>query len=96
LPYVLAAAGKDVKTRALKIMVLASAVLVSYSRIALQKHYLSDILAALGVALFFIPVACWFVNLQYKKRNMDQTKLDKLAKRLGFVFILLAVVLCLI
>ena len=96
LPYVLAAAGKDIKTKALKIIVLVSALLVSYSRIALQRHYLSDILGALGVALFFIPISYWFVNFIYKKNKVDQAKVDQMAKRLGVVYLLLAVVLCLI
>jgi membrane-associated phospholipid phosphatase len=96
LPYLLAATGKDIKTRALKIIALISALLVSYSRIALQRHYISDILGALGVALFFIPIAYWFVNMFYRKNEVDQAKLDQMSKRLGVVFLLLAVVLCLI
>lgn len=93
LPFVIAASGKDLKTRLLKILLLASALLVAYSRIALQRHYLSDILAALGVALVFVPVANWVANWQFQKLGMDTEKLARLPNRLGLVFIFLAVAL---
>lgn len=94
LPFVIVASGKDLKTRLLKILVLASALLVAYSRIALQRHYLSDVLAALGVALVFVPVSNWFVNRLYQKRNMDAEKLARFSGRLGIVFVFLSVALC--
>lgn len=93
LPFVIAASGKEMRTWLLKILLLASALLVAYSRIALQRHYLSDVLAALGVALVFVLVANWFVNWQYQKRGMDTNKLARLSNRLGVVFIFLAVAL---
>lgn len=94
LPFVIVASGKELKTRLLKALVLVSALLVAYSRIALQRHYLSDVLAALGVALVFVPVATWFVNRQYQKRGMDPEKLARFSSRLGVVFVFLAVALC--
>lgn len=96
LPYVIAATGKDFATRALKVTVLVSALLVSYSRIALQRHYLSDILGALGVALLFVPLTNWFANYILRKNKVDQAQLDRMTKRLGVVFLLLSVVLCVI
>ncbi len=96
LPFVIVASGKDVITKLLKAIALTSAVLVSYSRIALQKHYLSDVLAALGISLIFVIVTNWFVNRLYKAKKFDQAKLEVISKRLGLVFSVLAVVLCLI
>jgi tellurite resistance protein TehA-like permease len=66
---------------------------VCCSRIALQKHYLSDVLAGIAVALFFIVIAIWIANNIYKRRKMDEAKLTILNKKLGFVFIGLAVLL---
>jgi undecaprenyl-diphosphatase len=94
LPFVIVASGKEMKTWVLKILLLVSAILVAYSRIALQRHYLSDVLAALGVALVFVPIANWFVNRQYQKRGMDTEKLSRISGRLGIVFVFLAVALC--
>lgn len=96
LPFVIIATGKNLKTKTIKTIVLISAILVSYSRIALQRHYLSDVLGALGVALFFVPVSYWFVNYIYKSNQLDQAGIDLMARRIGFVFIPLSVVLCLL
>ena len=96
IPFLIAATGKNIKTRALKIILLVSALLVSYSRIALQKHYLSDIIGALGVALFFFPAGYWFANFVYKQQKVDESGLEMMTKRLGFIFLALAVGLSLL
>ena len=93
LPFVIMALHSDVITKIFKVIVLLLATLVCCSRIALQKHYLSDVLAGISLALFFIVIAIWIVNSIYKRRNLDELKLAKLNKRLGFVFIGLAVLL---
>jgi membrane-associated phospholipid phosphatase len=96
LPFVLVAASKDFTTRLVKILSLTSAVLVCYSRIALQRHYLSDVLAGLGIALLFVVIGIWIANYFYERRKIGQAMLVTLSKRLGFVFFGLAVALCLI
>jgi undecaprenyl-diphosphatase len=96
LPFVLVAASKNFTTRLVKILSLTSAVLVCYSRIALQRHFLSDVLAGFGIALLFVVIAIWIVNHFYKRRKVGQALLATLSKRLGFVFFGLAVILCLI
>ncbi len=92
LPFVIMALN-DVITRVFKVVVLLIATLVCCSRIALQKHYLSDVLAGISVALFFIVIAVWIVNNVYKRRNLDELKLARLNKRIGFVFLGLAIFL---
>ena len=96
LPFFLVAASKDFATRLVKALTLTSAVLVCYSRIALQRHYLSDVLGGIGVALLFVVIANWFANRFYEKMKIDQTRLATLTKRLGFVFFGLAVLLYMI
>jgi undecaprenyl-diphosphatase len=96
LPFLIMALNKDSINKVFKIIVLSFAMLVSISRIALQKHYLSDILAGIAVALFFMLVAVFIANLIYKRRNIDEMKILQMNKRLGFVFIGLAVLLCII
>jgi undecaprenyl-diphosphatase len=93
LPFVIMALNKDVITKISKVIILLIATLVCCSRIALQKHYLSDVLAGIAVALFFIVIAIWIANNIYKRRKMDEAKLTILNKKLGFVFIGLAVLL---
>jgi undecaprenyl-diphosphatase len=96
LPFFLIAAGKDFATRLVKVITLTSAVLVCYSRIALQRHYLSDVLGGIGIALLFVVIANWFSNRFYEKMKIDQARLAIITKRLGFVFFVLAVFLCMI
>ena len=96
LPFVIVASNKDTITKIFKIIVLLFATLVCYSRIALQKHFLSDVLAGIAIALFFVFVALWIVNFIYKRRSIDEKKLSDLNKRLGFIFTGLAILLYLI
>jgi membrane-associated phospholipid phosphatase len=96
LPFVMMALNKYIITRVFKITVLSLAILVSFSRIALQKHYLSDVLSGISVALFFMLIAAWVVNRMLELRKFDNPKLMLLNKRLGFVFIVLAIFLILI
>ena len=96
LPFVIMALNKDPITKAFKIIVLSFAILVSISRIALQKHYLSDVIAGIAVALFFILVAIFIANRIYKRRNITEMKIAQFTKRFGFIFLGLAVLLCLI
>lgn len=96
LPFVIMALNKDTTTKIFKILVFLFAILVCYSRIALQKHFLSDVLAGIAIALFFVFVAIWIVNNIYKRRNMDGQKLSVLNKKLGFIFIGLAILLSII
>jgi membrane-associated phospholipid phosphatase len=76
--------------------VFLAALLVCYSRITLQVHFLSDVLAGIGTALFFMPIAVWITNSIYKKRKIDDRKLTLLTQKLIYVFIGLTIILCLI
>ena len=96
LPFVIVASNKDTITKIFKIIVLLFATLVCYSRIALQKHFLSDVSAGVAIALFFVFVSLWIVNFIYKRRSIDEKKLSDLNKRLGFIFTGLAILLYLI
>jgi len=94
LPFILLASSKNNITNIIKITSFITALLVCYSRIAQQSHYLSDVLAGIGTALFFLPIAVWLTNKLYKKRKIDEDKLIMLSQKLVFIFIVLALVLC--
>ncbi len=96
LPFFIMAAGKNFVTRLVKVLTLTSAVLVCYSRIALQRHYLSDVLGGIGIALLFVVIGHWLVNRFYEKMKVDQARLAIVTKRLGFVFLGLAALLTMI
>jgi membrane-associated phospholipid phosphatase len=76
-----------------KIILLITASFVCFSRIALQAHFLSDVLAGIGTALFFIPFAVLLTNKFYNKLKVDEEKLTLLSKRLTIIFIVFAVIL---
>lgn len=96
LPFVIMALNKDSITRIFKILISLFAILVCWSRIALQKHFLSDVLAGTAIALLFVFVAVLVVNRIYKKRHIDENSLSDQNKKLGFIFVGLAVLLCII
>lgn len=94
LPFVLLASGKNLITNSVKILALLTALLVCYSRIALQAHFLSDILAGIGTALFFVPITVWLTNKFYIKMRLNNDKLNLLSRRLIFIFIGFTFILC--
>jgi len=96
LPFVILAVGKAPLIRALKLSVFVTALLVCYSRIALQRHFLSDVLAGIATALLFVLVARWVVNMFLKRQRVDFRKSAVLNRRLAFVFVGMAVIVCLI
>ena len=96
LPFVLIASNTGTLTKLIKVITLLLAMLVCYSRVALQKHYLSDILAGVGTALLFLLIVVWVVNYFYRLQKMDEKKLYLMNKRIRFVFLGLAVILCMI
>jgi len=94
LPFVIMASGKSNIIKIVKILVLIAALLVCYSRIAQQAHFLSDVLAGIGTALFFIPIAVRLTNKLYKKRKLNTYKLDMLSQKIILIFVGLTVILC--
>jgi membrane-associated phospholipid phosphatase len=96
LPYVLLISRSYHLNRIFRLMVFGIAILVCYSRIVLQAHYLSDVLAGIGTAFAFIPVAVFLSNKVYKIRKVDEKALERMVMKLGVALILLTVLLNLI
>jgi len=76
LPYVLLISRSYRLNRIFRLIVFSIAILVCYSRIVLQAHYLSDVLAGIGTALVFIPVAVLLSNKIYKVKKADEKDLE--------------------
>ena len=93
LPFLLFATRKNIITIIIKILVITTALLVCYSRIALQAHFLSDVLAGIGTALFFIPFSILFVNFSFKRNKVNVDKLNLMSKKFIFLFIGLTIIL---
>jgi undecaprenyl-diphosphatase len=96
LPFLLFASRKNIITIIFKILVFSAALLVCYSRIALQAHFLSDVLAGIGTALFFIPFSVLFVNFSFRRNKVNVDKLNLMSKKFIFLFIGLTIILYLI
>jgi undecaprenyl-diphosphatase len=96
LPFLLFVSRKNIVTTIFKILVFTAALLVCYSRIALQAHFLSDVLAGIGTALFFIPFSILFVNFSFRRNKVNVDKLNLMSKKFIFLFIGLTIILCFI
>ncbi len=94
LPFVLLASRKNNLLVIAKTVLLLAAGSVCFSRIALQAHFLSDVLAGIGTALFFISPAVWLANRFFAKLKMDEIKLTQMTKRLLFVYLAFTAILC--
>jgi membrane-associated phospholipid phosphatase len=93
LPFLLFASQKNIITITGKILVFTAALLVCYSRIALQAHFLSDVLAGIGTALFFIPFSVLFVNFSFRRKKVNVDKLNLMSQKFVFLFIGLTILL---
>jgi undecaprenyl-diphosphatase len=96
LPFILMASNKNTINIIFKVILLLSSTLVCYSRIALQKHFPSDILAGVAVALLAVVLGFWIVNFIYQRKMINADKLQSMSLKLGFVFIALSIVLSII
>ena len=93
LPFLLMASGKERLTRWVKGTVLVVACGVAYSRIALQRHFLSDVLAGVGVGLLFLYLSVEGCNVLQRKRPQSWERLLANPGYFPYLFLLLAVLL---
>ena len=93
LPFLLMATGKERLTRWVKGTVLVVACGVAYSRIALQRHFLSDVLAGVGVGLLFLYLSVEGCNVLQRKRPQSWERLLANPGYFPYLFLLLAVLL---
>ena len=77
LPFLVFTAGRKKWLAALRVFLLFAATAIAYSRIVLGVHYLSDILAGIGTALLFLPIATAVANAIYKEIRLTEAGLGK-------------------
>ena len=78
LPFVIFVTDERWWSRLMRAVVLLAAVAVAYARIAMGVHYVSDVLAGIGVAMACLPLAVCGANKI--GRRMTREKLDTLVK----------------
>ena len=76
LPFIYVVSAKETYKwiNLVKGVLIFLAAAVCYSRILLGAHFLSDILAGLGMALMSLPVTIYFGNLILKKKTQKNLK----------------------
>jgi membrane-associated phospholipid phosphatase len=87
LPFVIFVANERWWSRLMRGLVLLVALAVGYARIALGAHYLSDVLAGIGVAIACLPLAVWAANRICWR--ITQERLDTLVKVWGAILFFL-------
>jgi len=87
LPFILLVSHSKNLHKGVKIVIGLIAVGVCFSRIVLGAHYVSDVLAGVGMALIGLPLSMMFANMLLRK--MKQEKLPKLSYIWGFLLIFL-------
>jgi membrane-associated phospholipid phosphatase len=73
LPFLLLLPAKDNWRKVVKILLAAMALGVCYSRVLLGAHYVSDVLAGVGMALICFPLAI-FVNNKMLIRRAERRR----------------------
>ena len=87
LPFILLVNNSKDLHKIIKVVIGLIAASVCFSRIVLGAHYLSDILAGIGMALIGLPLSMMFANMLL--RRMKQEQLPKLSYIWGFLLIFL-------
>jgi membrane-associated phospholipid phosphatase len=90
LPFILLVSHSKNLHKGIKIVIGLIAGGVCFSRIALGAHYLSDVLAGIGMALIGLPLSMMFANVPLRKIKQEQ--LSKLSYVWGFLLIFLTAV----
>lgn len=94
LPFLLLVGSSKNLHKAVKIVIALIAGGVCFSRIVLGAHYLSDVLAGIGMALVGLPVSMLFANMLLRK--MKPERLPILSRVWGFVLIVLTYIFMLL
>ena len=94
LPFILLVSHTKNLHKGIKIVIGLIAVGVCFSRIVLGAHYLSDILAGIGMALVGLPLTMMFANMVLRKATQEQ--LPRLSMVWGFLLAFLTIVFILL
>ena len=87
LPFAIFVSNRLWWSRLMRAAALAVALAVGYARIAMGVHYVSDVLAGIGVAIACLPLAVWAANRI--GRRVTQERLDALVRVWGVILFFL-------
>jgi membrane-associated phospholipid phosphatase len=90
LPFILLVSGSKNLHKAIKGLIASIAGGVCFSRIVLGAHYVSDVVAGIGMALIGLPFSMMFANMVLRKAKQEQ--LPFLSKIWGFLLIFMTYV----
>lgn len=90
LPFLLLVANSRNINKATKIVVGLIAAGVCFSRVVLGAHYVSDVVAGIGMALVGLPLSMMFANIVLRRAKQEQ--LPFLSKVWGFLLVFLTFV----
>ena len=87
LPFVIFVTDGRWWSRLTRAVALLAALAVAYARVLMGVHYVSDVLAGIGIAVACLPLAVWAANKIC--RRITQEKLDTLVKVWAAILFLL-------
>jgi hypothetical protein len=90
LPFIIIVSNSKALHKGVKILIALIAGGVCASRVILGAHYLSDVMAGIGMALIGLPMSMLFANMVLGKAKQEQ--LPKLSLVWGFLIIVLTAV----
>jgi len=89
LPFLLLVSHSKSIHKAMKIVISLIGVGVCFSRIVLGAHYLSDVLAGIGMALVGLPLTMTFANMVLRKSSQEKLPMLSIVCGLLLVFLTL-------
>lgn len=87
LPFLLLVPNSNQIHRVIKVIIVLLAAGVCFSRIVLAAHYMSDVVAGIGMAVIGFPLTMMFANMIFQQTKAEQLPL--LSKLWGILLIFL-------
>ena len=87
VPFLLLVSGSNNIHKAIKIIIAVVALGVCFSRIVLGAHYVSDVIAGIGIGFIGLPFTMLFANMILKQVKLE--KLPFMSKVWGVLLLLL-------
>ena len=90
IPFIFLVSNSKNIHKAIKALIALVAVGVCFSRIVLAAHYVSDVVAGIGVALIGLPLTMLFANMILKRMKVEQ--LPAASKKWGIILVGLTII----
>jgi undecaprenyl-diphosphatase len=94
LPFLLLVSNRSNWHKIIKLILILLGLGVAFSRVVLGAHYLSDVIAGIGMAFIGLPFTMLFCKMILRQSTVE--KLPMMSKIWGFILVAMAIIFSLL